>query len=570
MNKIYLLITLFIFSLNIFSSTINGKIQLEKQIVPENVKITFKAVSLTAKTDSTFTNYSGLFSKEITNGIYNIVFEKDGFESKKIENFFLSRDTTLADIFLQFGPFKDITGTISGTLYKDTIYRVTGNVKVNVGKTLLIEPGTLIKFKGFYSFTINGKIIAIGKPNNRIIFTSGQEIPKKGDWDNLTFGETCDSKSQFTNCIVEYGANTDEWDSNRYSMVYVSNYMTIDSCIFRMSNSHAIRILNGKPTISNCIIFNNERSGVNSHTGAAIVDSCTIYNNGWQGIRTYMPGTILSRNTIYNNYSGIAFFGGSTDIVGNRIYNNKSNGIHVLSDGQYMDIVSNIIYNNKSNGISLEYAGNTKMIIRSNAITHNLGKGIFNDLCESLMIKYNLFFGNVQEDLKNMPLGFGTILATNYNDTLCDDYFNIFVDPMYESTNQEDSLFMIYKNTSPCINAGDPRIALDSDGTLSDIGQLSYKTSNYYTNLKPAPAQLEHASIYPNPAKDLVYITRPISTKGNVLINIINQSGLVVKSYKSGEMEDILTIDIKDLQKGIYFIRIKNYNKVSTQKLIKL
>jgi hypothetical protein len=69
-----------------------------------------------------------------------------------------------------------------------------------------------------------------------------------------------------------------------------------------------------------------------------------------------------------------------------------------------------------------------------------------------------------------VPAGLGQITTTNYNGDPCDNYYNIFLNPLFQ--NPASYNFYLTEN-SPCIDAGDPSV-LDPDMTISDIGAYYY------------------------------------------------------------------------------------------------
>ena len=84
--------------------------------------------------------------------------------------------------------------SVSGTISSDeewtldgSPYVVTGNILVSTGMTLTVEPGVVVKFSGAYSLQINGALIAQGTAANKITFTSNQNSPAAGDWQNIYF-----------------------------------------------------------------------------------------------------------------------------------------------------------------------------------------------------------------------------------------------------------------------------------------------------------------------------------------------------------------------------------------------
>ena len=81
---------------------------------------------------------------------------------------------------------------VSGTISQDTVwsmtnnlgrpYVVTGNVTVNTGSTLRIEPGTIVKFRrSGLRLIINGILDAQGTPTSPIYFTSERDDSVGGD-----------------------------------------------------------------------------------------------------------------------------------------------------------------------------------------------------------------------------------------------------------------------------------------------------------------------------------------------------------------------------------------------------
>ena len=78
----------------------------------------------------------------------------------------------------------------------------------------------------------------------------------------------------------------------------------------------------------------------------------------------------------------------------------------------------------------------------------------------------------------------------------------------------------------------------------------------------------EQFKVYPNPANDIVYITFPESISGSATLIISDLSGkeVTVTSVSSSKM---LTINIEDLNKGVYLVKLVDENHLSfTQKLV--
>lgn len=101
---------------------------------------------------------------------------------------------------------------ISGILSTDTVLALTnnpfivvGNILVAEGVSLTIEPGVEVKFDGNYTIQIDGRINATGTVDNKIIFTSNNELPKKGDWNKVFFSNPIEGENVLKYCEISYG-----------------------------------------------------------------------------------------------------------------------------------------------------------------------------------------------------------------------------------------------------------------------------------------------------------------------------------------------------------------------------
>jgi hypothetical protein len=88
----------------------------------------------------------------------------------------------------------DLTATpppngVSGLIAEDTIWRaadspivIAGDVTVNFGVTLTIEPGVHVLFGSGFVLTVNGRMLADGDPTNRIVFS---RTGSTGSWGGI-------------------------------------------------------------------------------------------------------------------------------------------------------------------------------------------------------------------------------------------------------------------------------------------------------------------------------------------------------------------------------------------------
>ncbi len=182
---------------------------------------------------------------------------------------------------------------VSGAITQNTLwtlanspYIVMGNITVNSGITLTIQPGVIVKFNGFYTIEVNGIINAQGTEDNPITFTSAKASPARGDWNTI----------------------------NLHGSGNILNYATIeyaDKGVYVPSAP-----LWQTPAIRNSTIRNN-------NTGIHLEPS---------------TGPVIQTNTITNNNYGIfagcnSFTGCTPTINGNSFYNNTGFNVYVFSYG---------------------------------------------------------------------------------------------------------------------------------------------------------------------------------------------------------------------------------------------
>lgn len=76
-----------------------------------------------------------------------------------------------------------LSGPIKGTLLADSTYRVSADVIINEGDTLVIQPGVKVLFdgKGTWNFVVNGSLLSLGTQAKPIYFTVPTSVANKTD-----------------------------------------------------------------------------------------------------------------------------------------------------------------------------------------------------------------------------------------------------------------------------------------------------------------------------------------------------------------------------------------------------
>jgi len=344
--------------------------------------------------------------------------------------------------------------TVSGIISANTTwaasgnpYNVTGNVMVNTGVTLTIEPGVIVKFDKLKSLQVNGELVARGTSNNNITFTSSSTPPAAGDWGYIFFSDVStdavfDAQGNYISgsvleyCIVEYaGSGTNSLGAIQLT----SAYPFINYCTIRNNNISGIYAsgLTEELKITNNTISNNTRAAddmLGNDGGAGIYVSggtVTISNNTFSsnsityhgvggGIFTKDGNPIITNNTFINNsaaYDGGALYvQNATDaiITHNTIIGNTAQG----TGGIYTlwgtaTITDNIIYNN-TGGMVIYYGGAT---INNNIITGNMagdGGGGIHIRGAAATISNNVISNNSVSSNPYYSYGGGGILLGEY------------------------------------------------------------------------------------------------------------------------------------------------------------
>ena len=258
-------------------------------------------------------------------------------------------------------------------------YLITGDVTVETGVTLTIEPGVKIIFlanrddtasgdnPNISELRILGSLNAQGTAESMITFTSSAQRVS-GDWQGIYFNENATGSLSY--CVIEYA-------QTGISCNYAEP--TINAC--RITNNNTgISLYGSDAIITDCAISNNTGSGISNYSSSATIRNNVISNNGWTGIESsswepdLYAAPFIEGNTITGNDYGIYNQGYSTpQIINNTILDNHWSGIYSdLWDSQGQDnypITGNTIINNSYNGICL--SGYSRPTVNYNSLYDN-------------------------------------------------------------------------------------------------------------------------------------------------------------------------------------------------------
>ncbi|MBI4722718.1 MAG: right-handed parallel beta-helix repeat-containing protein [Candidatus Stahlbacteria bacterium] len=220
----------------------------------------------------------------------------------------------------------NVSGHITVNTVWDTTgspYIVTGDVTVDSGVTLTIEPGVVVMLDSAKSIMVNGTLNAIGSVADSIII-SAQDTTQK--WQRIWFKSA--SRCSLKYCRIEYARNSAIYNEGT-GPIYIEHNT--------ISNNSGSSIYNngGSATIVNNTISNNSAAsggGIYNDGGTTVIVDNTISNNSAaSGGGIYNDGgtAVINSNTISNNSAasggGLYCSGGSpTTMVGNTFTDNSA------------------------------------------------------------------------------------------------------------------------------------------------------------------------------------------------------------------------------------------------------
>ena len=369
-------------------ATVDGYCFLEDSTSHSGVRVLFEAISPSAVTDSAFTSVTGVYSLGLADGIYAVHFSLDGFQSHTLpQNYtFSSSNYSLPDVTLSGGATANVSGYVSGEWFGNTTYMVNGDLTIADGDTLIIYPGTQIKFMGNYTFDIYGSLFAQGVEGDTITFTSGLPVPIAGDWKGIQFFSSSHA-SVLQYCDIAFGSGSD-WE---------------DALVrFYNTSSAPIQILNSK-----------------------------IHTSANHGIYCRSSSPTISGNTIHDNNNGISCYSSSSPTIsGNTIHDNNENGIFCWESSS-PSIRNNLITTLRSNSNAGIYTRNASQPTIENNIIMGYQSGIYAENLQNAIAFNNMWNNSQNYDGFGLPAEIGNYITTNANGDTCDTYNNISMDPLF-------------------------------------------------------------------------------------------------------------------------------------------
>ncbi|MBS1771421.1 MAG: T9SS type A sorting domain-containing protein [Bacteroidetes bacterium] len=234
--------------------------------------------------------------------------------------------------------YANATTFVSGIISTNTTwtkanspYVVNGNLSVDSGVRLTIQPGVVVMVDSSYAITIDGSLMAKGTTADSIIFTSSKIAPSRKAWQGITFSlKTIHDTSRLYYCRFEYASSAIVTTGTYWLQVYYS--------LFRF-NTTAIHLYTQNPN-SNTSDFNYNKITLND-TGVYSNSPNTSYNStlarcevsyntiGMRQENTY--GIRIALNSFNYNMIGYSSDGAAEGTQGNKFIGNVLYGVYVVS-----------------------------------------------------------------------------------------------------------------------------------------------------------------------------------------------------------------------------------------------
>lgn len=215
-------------------------------------------------------------------------------------------ETHIGTETLRFEEFDKIILTRLGSPYLiGTKYSGVFNLIIPEEKTLIVEPGVILKFKGNNisgssstyhtgNLFVEGTFIAKGEETNPIIFTSHMDDPESFGWWGRIYFASSSQNSVFDYCQIKYGGKRES----------DASIIIVDSTSIEFKNS---------------ILEDFYISGLKLNNSYSLIENVTIQNAPSGAVIKISEGSpIVKNSTFKNTYSGIIISGESkAEIIGN-------------------------------------------------------------------------------------------------------------------------------------------------------------------------------------------------------------------------------------------------------------
>lgn len=333
-------------------------------------------------------------------------------------------------------------------------YYIDGEITIQSGEELQIEPGVDVIFNAHYKFNIFGRIVANGTANDSIKF---MPLDSNIGWHGLRFIDGYLSSlpaSEISYCQLKRGFALGADPDSNGGAIYCTNTsnLTIDNCFFAFNycewDGGAIFLGDGSDVaISNSMFLENDcgfyGAGIIAYSSDPVVDKCTFKSNSSSVFGAGFSAWDGSSPEIYNSWFIDNSAGACT-------------GIYCVDSNVKM--ANLIMFNNSTDFGSGAAIGITNCSTEASNITavdneSLLSGGAFWVNAGDLQLYNSILWNNLPEDIFVLS---GT--AEVYNSCVSDGTTGTGVisdDPQFVDLAGYD---LHLSEASPCIDSGDDTI----------------------------------------------------------------------------------------------------------------
>ncbi|MBZ0268926.1 DUF1565 domain-containing protein [bacterium] len=265
--------------------------------------------------------------------------------------------------------------------------------------------------------------------------------------------------------------------------------------------------------------------GVHVPSGTPEIDHNFVLGNGASIRGAGIMALSASAPWIHHNVVWNSFDTDTTDAV-------DPHGV-LLQDDALGIVEHNLIGRTDGNGLLT--SANAQPIVRHNVFLENgqtdpvRGRGICWLADTAPIVTHNLFFANEIAAIL-WPGGGGNLSGTESNDFDANDdvYGNLDGDPLLVDP---DTFLFQLTASSPAIDAGDPLLPLDPDGTVADLGPFYFDQN---TSDAPLTAPAPRLAAAPNPFRAGTRILLGNARARDATVDILDVTGRRVRSLRTG------------------------------------